>query len=85
VPCGPIYRMNDVFADPQVNHLGAAVEVSHPKLGKFRILNQPVKLSRTPAEIKTATPELGAHTEEILSEIGFSKDQIKELRSKGAV
>ena len=85
VPCGPIYRMNEVFADPQVQHLGASVEVSHPKVGKFKILNQPVKLSRTPAEIKTATPELGAHTDEILKEAGFDEKQIKDLRAKGAI
>jgi crotonobetainyl-CoA:carnitine CoA-transferase CaiB-like acyl-CoA transferase len=85
VPCGPIYRMNEVFADPQVNHLGAAAEVEHPRLGRFRILNQPVKLSRTPAEIKTALPEVGAHTEEILSEVGYSRQDIEGLRAKGAV
>jgi crotonobetainyl-CoA:carnitine CoA-transferase CaiB-like acyl-CoA transferase len=85
VPCGPIYKMNEVFADPQVQHLGASVEVEHPKIGRFRILNQPVKLSRTPAEIKTATPELGTHTDEILKEIGLGEKEIKELRAKGAV
>jgi len=85
VPCGPIYRMDEVFADPQVQHLQASVEVEHPKIGRYRILNQPVKLSRTPAEIKTATPELGAHTDEILAEAGFSKEEIKALRAKGAV
>ena len=85
VPCGPIYKMDEVFADPQVQHLHAAVEVEHPKLGRYKILNQPVKLSRTPAEIKTATPELGAHTDEILAEAGFSKEEIKALRAKGAI
>ncbi|MEA3194712.1 MAG: hypothetical protein QOD26_3045 [Betaproteobacteria bacterium] len=85
VPCGPINKMDQVFADPQVQHLGAAVEVEHPKLGRFKILNQPVKLSRTPAWIKTATPELGAHTDEILKEAGFDEKQIKDLRAKGAV
>ncbi len=85
VPCGPIYKMDEVFADPQVQHLQAAVEVEHPTIGRYKILNQPVKLSRTPAEIKTATPELGAHTDEILAEAGFSKEEIKALRAKGAV
>jgi len=85
VPCGPIYRMDEVFADPQVQHLGASVEVEHPKIGRFRILNQPVKLSRTPAKIVAATPELGSHTDEILAELGLDEKQIKELRAKGAV
>ena len=85
VPCGPIYRMNEVFADPQVQHLGAAVEVDHPKIGRHKILNQPVKLSRTPAVIKTASPELGSHTDEILRELGLNKQEIEALRAKGAV
>jgi crotonobetainyl-CoA:carnitine CoA-transferase CaiB-like acyl-CoA transferase len=85
VPCGPIYKMNEVFADPQVQHLGASVEVEHPKLGRFKILNQPVKLSRTPAKIVSAAPELGAHTDEILREIGLDDEKIGNLRAKGVV
>jgi formyl-CoA transferase len=85
VPCGPIYKMDEVFADPQVRHLGAAVEVEHPRLGRVRILNQAVKLSRTPAVVKTATPEIGQHTQEILRELEFSDAQIAALRSQGVV
>ena len=85
VPCGPIYGMDRVFADPQVAHLGAAAEVEHPRLGRFRILNQAVKLSRTPAAVKTPTPELGAHTDEVLSELGYSSSEIQLLRQTGVV
>jgi crotonobetainyl-CoA:carnitine CoA-transferase CaiB-like acyl-CoA transferase len=85
VPCGPIYAMDRVFADPQVEHLGAAATVEHPKLGRFKILNQAVKLSRTPATVKTATPELGQHTEEILKELDYTEAQISDLRKKGVV
>ena len=85
VPTGPIYRMNEVFADPQVQHLQAAAEVSHPRLGKFKILNQAVKLSRTPATLKTATPEIGQHTDEILGELGYDAAAIKRLRAEGVV
>jgi len=85
VPCGPIYSMDRVFADPQVRHIGAAAEVDHPRLGRFRILNQAVKLSRTPAAVKTPTPELGAHTDEVLSELGYSSSEIQLLRKTGVV
>jgi crotonobetainyl-CoA:carnitine CoA-transferase CaiB-like acyl-CoA transferase len=85
VPCGPIYKMDEVFADPQVKHVGAAAEVTHKKLGKLRLINQPVKLSRTPAKLVAATPERGEHTEEVLIEIGFSADDVKSFKSKGIV
>jgi formyl-CoA transferase len=85
VPCGPIYRMDQVFADPQVKHLGVAAEVESPKLGKYRIINQPVKLSRTPAKLVTATPERGAHTDEVLREAGYDDAAIANLRKEGIV
>jgi crotonobetainyl-CoA:carnitine CoA-transferase CaiB-like acyl-CoA transferase len=85
VPCGPIYKMDEVFADPQVKHLGVAAEVSHPRLGRFRILNQAVTLSRTPATLKTATPEIGQHTEEILRELDYTVADIARLRAQGVV
>jgi crotonobetainyl-CoA:carnitine CoA-transferase CaiB-like acyl-CoA transferase len=85
VPCGPIYKMDEVFADPQVKHLGAAADVNHPRLGRIRILNQAVKLSRTPATMKTATPEIGEHTDEVLRELEYSDAEIAQLRTQGAV
>jgi formyl-CoA transferase len=85
VPCGPIYRMDQVFADPQVKHMQAAAEVSHPRLGKLRLINQPVKLSRTPAKLVSATPERGQHTEEVLLEMGFDASQVKKLKSEGII
>ena len=68
VPCGPIYSVDQVFADPQVQHLQAATPVAHPKLGEIRLVNQAVKLTRTPASMASAAPELGAHTDEVLAE-----------------
>ena len=85
VPCGPIYRMDEVFADPQVQHIGAAAEVSHPRLGRSRIVAQPARLSRTPATIASATPEIGEHTQEILQELKYSDKEIAQLKERGAV
>jgi len=80
VPCGPIYGIDQVFADPQVKHIGAAVSVKSAKLGELRIVNQAVKLSRTPATLATAPPELGEHTAEVLAALGYNETQIEELR-----
>jgi len=85
VPCGPIYRMDEVFADPQVRHLGVAAEVNHPRLGKFKVLGQAARLSRTPAAVVAATPELGQHTDEILQELGYKANEISSLKSKGVI
>jgi formyl-CoA transferase len=85
VPCGPIYSIDQVFADPQVQHLGAAAPVDHPVLGTIRLVNQAVTLSRTPATMAAATPELGEHTDEVLAEIGYAAADIAGLRERGVV
>ncbi len=85
VPCGPIHSIDQVFADPQVQHLGLAAPVKHPALGTIRIVNQAVTLSRTPATMASATPELGEHTDEVLAEIGYGKADIAALRERGVV
>jgi len=74
-----------VFADPQKQHLHAAVEVEHPKLGRFKVVNQAVKLSRTPSSMAAATPETGQHTDEILREIGYSESDIRGLRERRVI
>jgi formyl-CoA transferase len=68
-----------------VKHLGAAASVKSRKLGEIRIVNQAVGLSRTPATIAVAPPELGEHTEEIMVELGFAAAEIEELRKKKVV
>jgi formyl-CoA transferase len=85
VPCGPIYSIDQVFADPQVEHLGVAAPVEHPKLGRFAVLNQAVKLSRTPAAVASPTPEPGQHTEEILRELDYRQEDIARLRERGVI
>jgi formyl-CoA transferase len=85
VPCGAINSMDQVFADPQVKHLQAAAEVDHPRLGKVKLINQAVKLSRTPARLATATPERGEHTDEVLRELGYDKAGIAQLRKSKVI
>jgi len=85
VPCGPIYRMDEVFADPQVRHMKVTAEVSHPRLGKLNVLSQAARLSRTPAAVVAPTPELGEHTNEILQELGYQAGEISSLKGKGVI
>jgi len=85
VPCGPIYGIDQVFDDPQVKHIGAAITVKSAKLGEIRIVNQAVTLSRTPARMAVAPPEVGEHTEEILKDLGYDKAAIAVLRQKKVV
>ena len=85
VPCGPIYRMNEVFADPQVKHLGMAKPVKHPVMGDIEIVNQGVRLSKTPYEVRSAAPDPGVHTEEVLKEYGYSAADISKLREAKAI
>ncbi len=85
VPCGPIYKMDEVYQDPQVRHLGMAADVHHPKLGDIQVVNQPVELSRTPSHIRYATPERGEHTDEVLRALGYDDQAIAGLRARRIV
>lgn len=85
VPCGPIHRMDAVFADPQVKHLQATASVQHPTLGVQQVLSPAIRLSRTPAAVVSATPDRGEHTPEVLSELGLSSAEIAALRQQGVI
>ena len=85
VPCGPIYDMDQVFADPQVRHLGIATPVHHPELGDIEVVGQPITLSRTPQRMRSATPAQGEHTDAVLGELGYDGEAIAALRAEKAV
>jgi formyl-CoA transferase len=77
--------MDEVFADPQVKHLGMAAPVHHETLGDIAVVNQPVKLSRTPSHIAHPTPEQGEHTEQVLKEYGYDDKAIAGFRARKVV
>jgi formyl-CoA transferase len=85
VPCGPIYAMDEVFADPQVKHLGIAQAVEHKELGRIELVGQAVRLSRTPAKLETATAAAGEHTDTILGELGYSAANIAGLKERKVI
>jgi formyl-CoA transferase len=85
VPCGPIYRMNEVFADPQVRHLNVTRHVQHRVLGDVEVVGQAVELSRTPWSVRSASPEPGEHTDAVLRELGYADADIARLRGQGVV
>ena len=78
VPCGPIYKMNEVFADPQVKHLGITRTVPHKVLGDVEVIGQAIELSRTPWSIRSATPEPGEHTDAVLTELGYAEEMTND-------
>jgi len=80
VPCGPIYSIDQAFADPQVRHLGMV-----QKVGEVPYLGQAVTLSRTPSRVVSHPPAQGEHTSQILREIGYSETAVQDLRKKGIV
>ena len=85
VPCGPIYKINEVFADPQVQHLNITRHVQHKVLGDVEVVGQAVELSRTPWAVHHASPEPGEHSEEILRELGLDDAAIADLRERRVV
>ena len=85
VPCGEINTIDKVFADPQVQHLGMAASVESPALGAIDLVAQPVTLTRTPSSFAVAPPERGEHTEEVLSEAGYSAEDIADFRHRTVV
>jgi len=86
IPVGPVYHVDEVVEDPHLLERGMLVEVEHPKAGKIKVPNFPVKLSETPGEIKTTAPLLGQDNREVFTGIlGYTEEKIKELEKKGVI
>jgi crotonobetainyl-CoA:carnitine CoA-transferase CaiB-like acyl-CoA transferase len=83
VPCGPVYRMDEVFADPQVEHLAMTEPVEHPALGRLDILRNAVRMTDAPATVRAPSPDAGDHTAEVLAELGYPQAEIDRLREQG--
>ena len=85
VPCGPILNMQETMEDPQVQHLGMAQSLEHPKLGEIKLVGQAVKFSRSPLRQFKAAPERGEHNAEIFAGLGFSEIQLSDLKQEGVI
>jgi Predicted acyl-CoA transferases/carnitine dehydratase len=85
VPCGPIYKIDEAFNDPQVQQLEMAQPVHSPVLGDLTILGHPVSHGPKRLPIRKPAPELGQDNEAILGTLGFSKEQITDLAKRGVI
>ena len=85
IPAGKVYTLDEVFADPQVLHRQMMIEVEHPALGKVKQVGIAPKLSDTPGKVRSLSPLLGEHNDEVLQELGYSQEEIESFRQEGAI
>lgn len=85
VPCGPIYKINESFADEQVQFLEMAQPVHSPQLGDLTILGHPVSINGERNPLQRSAPDLGQDNEEVYTSIGFSKEQLDDLAKRGVI
>ncbi|MEX2616634.1 MAG: CoA transferase [Alphaproteobacteria bacterium] len=86
VPAGEINSIDQVFADPQVRHLGMAESVTSPAIGgDIELVSQAIRMSRTPSRIAVAPPERGEHSDEVYAGLGYSAAEIADLRSRNVI
>jgi formyl-CoA transferase len=83
VACGRINDLQQVFEEPQLQHLGMLKKVTSARQGEQLLMGQPVNLTRTPSTIARAAPKRGEHTEEILAEIGYGPEVLAQLKAAG--
>jgi formyl-CoA transferase len=85
VPCGPVYRMDEVFADPQVEHLAMTEPVTHPVLGQLHVVRNAVRMTDAPPSVRAPSPDVGDHTDEVLDELGYPREAVEQLRADGVI
>ena len=85
IPCGPIYTIDQVFADPQVQHLGMARKMQHPELGTEEVVASAINISGYSKDIRLPTPDAGTSTDEVLRAVGYTDDQLADMRKKGVI
>ncbi len=86
IPCGPVNNIEQAAGDPQINARDMFIEVKHPEAGKFRVVNTPFKFSRTPYKVEKASPDLGQHTQDVLSRLlGMTHQEIAALKGQGVI
>ena len=85
IPCGPINEVDELFADPHIQARHAVVELEHPTIGMVQSIANPVRYSDTPLAYRRHPPRLGEHTEEILLQLGKSREDIETLRQAGVI
>ena len=82
---GKVYTLDELSTDPQLIHRNMILELDHPKFGKVKQPGISVKLSQTPGSIRSFGPALGQHTDEVMLDLGYSKERIEELMKEGAI
>jgi crotonobetainyl-CoA:carnitine CoA-transferase CaiB-like acyl-CoA transferase len=85
VPAGPIYTVPEALDDPHARARGMVGEVDHPEAGRVKVLGNPVKLEKSPVEMRRAAPALGADTDAVLGSLGYAPADIADLRRRGVV
>ena len=85
VPCGPINTIDKVFDDPQVKHLGIAQEIETIPFGDTKLVGQPFNLSRSSSSMKRRPPEKGEHNEDVFGDLGFSAEELDDLKEKNII
>jgi crotonobetainyl-CoA:carnitine CoA-transferase CaiB-like acyl-CoA transferase len=85
IPSGPINQVSEALGSPHAKARDMVIQIEHSVAGSVRTLGLPIEMSNTPTSIRLEPPALGAHTDEVLSELGLTVEEIEQLRDSGIV